>query len=404
MKKSAPYLIELSTKALAFVTSILLASTLVVADFGEYTFVRSFVLVASTLLLFGLQTSAFKFANQSYALKSHYTRFCVVFIFIGGAVFYALFGFFGTTFLQKFTQPIGDFIQYLVAFGLMNVFFTVYCKAIGKPLLGFLFAFFIVFGFSVSVGVTYLFFEITLTSSLTQFMWVNGIAFASAVAILIAYAGNTRPSKQKWPVRHWLSVSSSMWLSGFLPVFLLQGLVIIFGFYFDQQLLGYLGMAILVVSNLAMFKEVSISLYLPRLINQFSQHQRLNQALLFRCMLLGTVPVLMILLSLRLLETTLLGWFDEKLDPVLFDFIYVLGLGQLMMAVYQPIFRFVGAIGEQTMILFISLTLLVLLIVAYGYFGATQNALLMVASSAFVSALATVIGMILFRRKWDNAL
>ncbi|MDO6712208.1 hypothetical protein Q4567_15845 [Aliiglaciecola sp. 2_MG-2023] len=184
-----------------------------------------------------------------------------------------------------------------------------------------------------------------------------------------------------------------MWLSGFFPIALLQGLVIIFGMYFASDTLGYFGFAVLVVANMAMFKDVSLSLYLPKLIHRYSTKKILDKALLARAILFGLVPVLVMLICIFLMQSTLQRVLPEKLSQDVFTFIYILGFSQIFMAMYQPIFRLLSALGFHTRVLIISLVLLACLLSLYVLFGTMGNPYYMAASSGIVSFMALLISL-----------
>lgn len=402
IKKVAPYVLEMNTKFFSFVTSVILAYSLTLSDFGEYSYVRSFVLVAGTLLLFGLQTSAFKFSNIRYALKNEFTKFVLLFVGIVGAIFWTSLYIFESQIFSKFQNDLGIYIRYLVVITMISLFFIVHCKAREKPLVGFSLAFFTVFSFFIFVVVDFYTPSIELNDVFAYLIWVNLAASTLALFLLFKSTKSPQGSDSKWVIRDWINVSSSLWLSGFLPMFLLQGLVIIFGIFFASDLLGYLGMAVLVVSNMAMFKEVSISLYLPKLINIYSKKSHIEIRILAKCITMGVLPIVLMLLGLLIVQGILIENFSPKISEEVVTLIYILGAAQIFMAIYQPIFRLLSAIGFHRLILNISLALLCLLIAMYVTFGILKLEFLMVASSAFVSLFAVLFSLIVLRKKWNK--
>lgn len=397
-KANAPFLLELITKAVSFLTSLILIYSLTTSEFGEFSYVRSFVLVLGTLLLLGLQTSTFKFANYTSPLKTEYLTFSVVFIFVLSTLSSLLLNILSEEVFGKFESTLGEWIKYLLLPSMLTMFFVAYYKAIGRPIKGFLLSLF---------SASFLFLSILIfnsTSTLSLDFVLNALLVSSILCCslaLIISASELLSGKlpyKKWPIREWFNISLSMWLAGFLPLFLLQGMVLFFGLFYGSTELGIFSIAIVIVANLATFKEIAISLYLPKMIGHFNQTNSINFKLLVKCIIVGTLPIVLFLLLSLLFQPMLIKIFSTKLSNDFFQYLYILICSQLIMATYQPIWRVLSSIGFHKTILRGSIALTTCLLGLYAWFGYSQQPLFFVGSSTLTSFFALGFGILLLKR------
>lgn len=391
LKKSLPYALEFNTKLISFATSLILASSLSIADFGEYTYLRSFLLVAGTLLLLGLQTSSFKFLNEAYPQRIGYLKFTLMIITLLGTLAFIIIFWGKEQLFAKFESELGFYMQFLVGITMLTLFFSAFFKAIGRATIGFTFNFIVALVFLLTVSYFYNLGDLSLNKVFDSYLFINMMAALLTVSFLVLFLQKHQSTTNHFKTAEWLGISTNMWLSGFLPMLLLQGLVLVFGAFFSTENLGFLGIAVLIAANLAMFKEVSIAVYLPKLITAYQRNSIINGKLLFKMTFIGSFPVVLFLAVLLSLEPLLKAWFPEKLQPLVFTFTYTLIIGQIFMSIYQPIFRLLAAVGYHKSILNISLSLAVILLISYIHFGLSENTKLFVLSSTIVSAIALVI-------------
>lgn len=399
LTKFLPFGIEVTTKLISFTTAIVLISILTTSQIGEYTYARSFVLVVSTLLLFGLQASSFKFANTTSTVKTEYLTFSICFTFVVGFLAFLFLYFLGPRIFSKFEYPLSDWIQYLILPNMLILFLVAYFKAVGKPIRGFSISLLLAFLLIAIILVVHSTTTVNIEFALDAVLVSSFIAACISLYFTVGSARWTRQGFENWHIREWFSVSFTMWLSGFLPLFLLQGFILFFGLFFDSEMLGALAIAGVVAANLATFKDISISLFLPRLISHYNLHREVSLSMLLRCIFVGLIPIVMFLGLCLSLEDELLARFPSKLSMQFFHYLYILTATQMLMAIYQPIWRLLSSIGFHNMVLKISIALMMCLFSLYTAFGVSQQPMMMMASSAIISMSCLIVGVVVLQKK-----
>jgi O-antigen/teichoic acid export membrane protein len=401
IKTLAPYSLEIGAKLIGLITSIVVVSLLTVADFGEYSFLRSFALLSGTILIFGLQASSFKFANKSYPLANEYLAFSVIIMAGSVLTFWVFNAVFGDLIFGRFKHDLRFYAYFLVFSSLVLLFVTAYMKARGRAIVGFTINFIVVLLFLVIL----LIFQDRMDEVeevLTGLVLIHLCLAITVLGLMLLHFYKTKInfSRIKSHQAEWTEVSFSMWLGGFLPAALLQGLTIVFGIYFTGVTLGEMGMALIIVINLGVFKEVSIALFLPKLIGYFNKTERINYRTLIVSISIGVIPILGFLVVLYPFEAWLISTFPTKLSSTVFNFIYVLSIAQILMAIYQPIFRLLSATGRHKSVLYCSVTLMLVLVFSY-YVSAEilNNYLYVVFCPVVICGLAVCCSLVLVKVK-----
>lgn len=400
-KNLIPYSLELSAKILGLITTVYVFSSLSIVDFGEYSFLRGFALITSTILIFGLQASSFKFANKTYPFSSEYLMFSLMIMAASIIAFWLFNSFFGVFIFGKFEHDIGFYAYFLVFSNMLLLFFTAFMKGRGSPIIGFAINFVVVFLFLLAL------ISINDETGHLQPILKALVAVHVFAAILVLIFMLSQLSKahidynKLFKLRvEWTEVSFAMWLGGFLPALLLQGLTIVFGIYFSGVPLGEIGIALIIVINMGVFKEVSIALFLPKLIYGCNHLKVFDKKRLSFCIAIGTLPIGVGIILLYSLEDLLLSVFPEKLSNTVFTFVYLLAFGQIFMAIYQPIFRLLSAVGMHKSVLNTSVFLMLVLVFMF-YLSAHiyHNYFYTVASAVTVCILAVICSLILLKKK-----
>lgn len=395
-----PYILELTSKLLALCLTVILAATLSTENFGDYTYIRSFSLIASTLLLFGLQASSFKFSNKHYELNREFTAFSVAFILSASVAIYLIPSPVLFIVLKNSVQDYVGFTILLIISGMFNLFFIAYSKASGKLNYAYYFSTLNVVVTFSTISLIIIFGDASLTNILLALALINTTFCLTSICIMVKRSFIVIKREIDWPIKEWFSLSVNLWFAGFLPVFLLQGTMLFIGMSFDSLTVGYYAFALVIVSNLAFFKEVSIAKYLPVLISEYKFSSTLSLSKLSRCVCIGTLPIIFFTFFLMILEDCLLMLFSSKLDKTVFDFLYLLLISQVFMSFFQPIFRFMAATGQQKITLYISLILCALLLSSYSFFASEKQILCILWTTIAVSVLASLISIFILKSRY----
>lgn len=404
MRTLIPYSLEIGAKLVGFITSILVVSLLSVVDFGEYSFIRGFALLGGTILIFGLQASSFKFANKSYPFANEYLTFSLVIMAFSITGFFLFNVFFGYLIFERFKHDLGFYAYFLVFSSLVLLFVTAFMKARGKAIIGFTINFLVVLLFlSILLILRNTMDNVDGILTVLVVVQVTISAIILAAMLIHLYKVKVDFASISLHKTEWTEVTFSMWLGGFLPAMLLQGLTLMFGLYFTGVTLGEMGMALIIVINLGVFKEVSIALLLPNLISFFNKTGSIDTQKLVLSVAIGVAPIACFLVLLYLIEPWLIDTFPTKLSSNVFYFIYILSIAQIFMAIYQPIFRLLSATGMHKPVLYTSILLMLTLLSMY-YFSAAiyGNYIYTVYSPVMICGLAVLCSLVLLKIKTNG--
>lgn len=374
LNKYFSYVWEGAAKIFGLLSTFIIVFILDKEQLGDYSFIRSYILVVGTLSLLGLQAASYKFLiireGENEGFKDSYVWFVVMFsmaINLLLFVFLLLFYFF---IMDSF--PVGIELVYLmqgiVIIYTVTTFYSVVCKVMGEASKGFFISMLIPMLFVVALITLYYYgdndlytiivcygYSVIAVFSLCLYFISKEYRFCDAIS-------NINIER----IKGWFSVSISMWLSGFLPAFLTQGVVIFSGFYFSESVLGDVGLAVLIVANLAMFKEIGIALFLPSLITKYNKNKFLDMASLFKCFLFSIIPILLFIMFLVMLSDELIFLSDGKVSAESIKLMVFLSFSQVLMGIYQPVFRIYSVVSSHVSVLCSSIFLFVVLIVMYG--------------------------------------
>jgi len=395
------YVWEGSAKIFGLLSTFIIIFILNKEQLGDYSFIRSYILILGALSLLGLQAASYKFLlvdeGRGEGSKSSYVWFVVLFsmaINLLLLVFLFVFSFF---IINSF--PVDVELVYLmqgvVAIYTVTTFYSVVCKVIGDPSKGFFISMLIPMLFVIALMMLYYFGYNDLYAIILLYgCSVIAVFFVCLYFINKEYSFfhaliNINIEK----IKGWFSVSISMWLSGFLPAFLTQGVVVFSGFYFSEAALGDVGLAVLIVANLAMFKEIGIALFLPNVIREYSKSKFLDMVSLVKCFLFSIVPILIFIAILLLLSDEIIFFSGGKVSSESIELMVLLSFSQVFMGIYQPVFRIYSVVYSHMVVLLSSVFLFIFLIVMYGVSANYYDVYHVVYSTVSVSFVAVLISI-----------
>jgi O-antigen/teichoic acid export membrane protein len=393
------YIWEILAKIFGLLSTFVLIFFLNKEQLGDYSFIRSYILIVGALSLVGLQASSYRFLivreRREEKYKGTYVWFSVFFaVFINILILGFLF-LFEAYMDSKFPIDMGlvYLMQAIVAIYTVTTFYSVACKVVGNASKGFFISMLTPLLFFTGIAGLFL----TNNYSLYTIIKIYGLAVFIVFSLSFYFIRkeydpvNALRYLTYRKVKGWLSVSSSMWLSGFFPAFLTQGVVIFSGFYFSGATLGDIGLAVLVVANLAMFKEVGVAIFLPSVIKIYVEDRRLDISTLIKCFLFSAVPIILFIVFLSVFNEYILYFFGDRVSSDSVILMILLSVSQLFMGIYQPVFRLYSVVVSHLKVLVSSIFLFVFLIFMYYLSAALYDVFYVVYSTIFVSFMAVMI-------------